>query len=172
MEHEMLNGQDVDLDKFQDEVSSDIFKLRLLGYIPPPFVRDPLGGRRAMPMEYKEPRTQRELERIKQIQKEREKEQKAKVKEKKTVDKTKRKAENLIKRKNIRATICPGLKSISSDVFDIAKVITPLLVGATLAKTITIPLDPMLFGCIAMVIMRMGIATLCAQYQGEANKKS
>jgi len=50
-------------------------------------------------------------------------------------------AENLVQRKDIRQYLCPVLQSVSTDVFEISKAITPVLVGAVLAKTLPIQMN-------------------------------
>lgn len=72
-------------------------------------------------------------------------------------------AEQQSQRQDIRKLICPALKSVSDDVNEIAKVIVPLLAGAALGGTLIIPLNPILFGWIALIIARSGIATICTE---------
>lgn len=73
-------------------------------------------------------------------------------------------AEKLVSRKDIRQHLCPALQTVADDAFDIAKVVTPILVPMVLAGTISIPLNPLFFATIALVIARMGVASLCAGY--------
>jgi len=70
-------------------------------------------------------------------------------------------AKKLVNRKDIQMIICPALQSISDDAFEIAKVITPLLSGLAVAGVLAIPLIPSLFAAIALVVARMGVASLC-----------
>jgi len=72
--------------------------------------------------------------------------------------------EEIVRRPDVREVLCPTLKSGVDDAFEIAKVITPILVPLVLAGTIAIPLNPILFATIAIVIARMGVAGLCAEY--------
>lgn len=64
--------------------------------------------------------------------------------------------------------LCPSLLSVSSDVFEVARVMTPLLVGLKLAGKVAIDLDPWLFAGIALLIERMGVAAFCAGYDHDA----
>ena len=64
----------------------------------------------------------------------------------------------------LRAYLCPSLQSISSDAFEIARVITPLLAGLKLSGKVPIDLDPWLFAGIAILIARTGIAGFCADH--------
>jgi 7-cyano-7-deazaguanine synthase in queuosine biosynthesis len=73
-------------------------------------------------------------------------------------------AEKLVSQKDIGQYLCPALQTVADDAFDIAKVVTPILVPMVLAGTISIPLNPLFFATIALVIARMGVASLCAGY--------
>ena len=73
-------------------------------------------------------------------------------------------------RSDLRTHLCPALRSVSGDVFDIAKITTPILLSLALAGTIVLPVEPFAFALLAIIISRSGIAALCAEYQPE--KKS
>lgn len=73
-------------------------------------------------------------------------------------------ASDVLKRKNVRERLCPALKSVTDDVFDISKSVTPVLTGCVVSGVISIPLTPVIFAAVAVVIVRMGVATLCAGY--------
>lgn len=82
------------------------------------------------------------------------------------------KARELIARKDILDYLCPALQTTSDDAFEIVKVITPILVGLVMAGTLSVPLIPVLFASIGLVVARMGIASLCADYdKNEKDKK-
>ena len=68
----------------------------------------------------------------------------------------------MIEDKSVREYLCPVLKSLSGDVFDIAKVSTPILVSLSLAGAISISLSPVLFAGVFIVVARMGVAAYCA----------
>jgi hypothetical protein len=80
-------------------------------------------------------------------------------------------AKAITARKDIRQALCPALKSASNDAFEIAKITTPILVPLALVGTIAIPLNPLLFAIIALVIARMGIASLCADFDKKDKEK-
>ncbi|MBR8836925.1 MAG: hypothetical protein DSM106950_23700 [Stigonema ocellatum SAG 48.90 = DSM 106950] len=82
-------------------------------------------------------------------------------------EKSKEEAEQIVRRKDIKEYICPGLKSLTNDTFNIANTIIPVLVGAILSGTLMIPLDPMLFGWITVAIAKAGTASLCNDYDSE-----
>ena len=80
-------------------------------------------------------------------------------------------AKNLTKRKEIKAILCPALKSVGTDAIEIAKVTIPLLVGASISGTIVFNLDPLLYAVLVLVIARTGIASICTEYdKNEKNK--
>jgi hypothetical protein len=70
-------------------------------------------------------------------------------------------AQELLKRLEIRQHICPSLKVLSDDAKDYAKVIAAAILPISIAGTIPIPLNPLLFAALAVVIARMGIKTFC-----------
>jgi hypothetical protein len=85
---------------------------------------------------------------------------------KKTVIAKKRQAQatKILRDQNVKIALCNGLKSVSNDAFDIAKIVTPSLVALNATSQINIPLDPFLFATLAITIARLGISTLCADY--------
>ena len=66
---------------------------------------------------------------------------------------------------DLRRYLCPVLQSASGDAFEVARIITPLLVGLKLSGKVTIDLNPWIFAGIALVIERMGVAAFCAGYE-------
>ena len=70
-------------------------------------------------------------------------------------------AKKLVKNKEIRQLLCPALRSASSDVWEIAKIVTPILYASSIAGSISIPRDPVVFAALAIVVARMGIMSLC-----------
>ncbi len=75
-----------------------------------------------------------------------------------------KRAKDLVRRRDIREYLCPALRSASNDVWEVAKVATPILYSLATAGTVSIPRDPVLFAAAAIVIVRMGIASLCADH--------
>lgn len=80
-------------------------------------------------------------------------------------DDSKKEAEKITKDKNVMKHICPGLKVCSGEAIDIAKNITPVLVGLVLTNAVVMPLNPILFGWIALVIANGGITSLCSTFE-------
>lgn len=66
--------------------------------------------------------------------------------------------------------LCPALDAATEDVFEIAKTITPILLGLILAGTIVLPLVPALFAGLAILISRIGVAALCVDYLNGEDK--
>lgn len=72
--------------------------------------------------------------------------------------------EGVIKSEKLLKYLCPALRSVSDDAFEIAKVITPILLSLAIVGTISLPLAPTLFASIAIFISKMGIAAFCVDY--------
>ncbi|MEB3177634.1 MAG: hypothetical protein VKL59_01110 [Nostocaceae cyanobacterium] len=79
-------------------------------------------------------------------------------------EESKKEAEEILARQDIKAILCPALKNITNDAYDLANAITPLLFGAVIAGTIVVPLNPVFFGWVAIVIAKAGAASLCQGY--------
>jgi hypothetical protein len=79
-------------------------------------------------------------------------------------------AKAILQRKAILVYLCPALESAGHDAFEIAKIITPILSGLVIAGTISIPLVPVLFASMALVISRSGRVSLCAEYAKKDKK--
>ncbi len=73
-------------------------------------------------------------------------------------------------RDSIRSILCPALKSLSGDAFEIAKVSTPILLSLSLAGTISLPAQPLVFAMVAVIIARSGVAAVCAQSENNSPK--
>ncbi|MEH2026327.1 hypothetical protein [Nostoc sp.] len=84
-------------------------------------------------------------------------------------EKSKQEVEEALKSKDIKKRICPALKSVTDEASNIANAITPVLVGAVLGGTLVIPLNPIFFGWMAVVIAKAGAAALCADYDSKEN---
>lgn len=74
---------------------------------------------------------------------------------------SKNKAENYINQPTIKQRICEAITSINNDLFEINRTITPVLVGAILAETIVMPLNPIIFAWIVLLVSRAGIKQYC-----------
>jgi hypothetical protein len=68
-------------------------------------------------------------------------------------------AKDIVDRQDIRARLCPSLNSLADDSREIAKVVTAAMLP--LAIVGTLPLSPLVFAAVAIVIARMGIKALC-----------
>ena len=64
-------------------------------------------------------------------------------------------------KKIIRDRLCPLLKGLSGDAFEIAKVTTPVLLSLSLAGTISLPTQAIFFAAAACLIAKSGITTIC-----------
>lgn len=62
----------------------------------------------------------------------------------------------------IREVLCPALRYISNDIFEIAKVTTPVLLSLSAMGTIVLPAQPMAYAIIAIVIGKTGVSVICS----------
>jgi hypothetical protein len=67
---------------------------------------------------------------------------------------------------HIREVLCPALKYISNDIFQIAKVTTPVLLSISARGTIFLPAQPMAYAIIAIAIARTGVTVVCSTNNG------
>jgi hypothetical protein len=61
-----------------------------------------------------------------------------------------------------RRAICAVLTSSTKDAFDIAKLLTPILLPLSLAGTIAIPAAPVAYAALSIIVARMGVAAFCS----------
>ncbi len=62
----------------------------------------------------------------------------------------------------IREMLSPALKYVSNDIFEIAKITTPLLLSLSAMGTISLPAQPVAYAIIATVIGRTGVSVVCS----------
>jgi hypothetical protein len=74
------------------------------------------------------------------------------------------KAEELLRHKDIRAYLCPSLQTVSGDIFTVANTVAQVLAPLTIAGALSIPLVPILFASMGILIVRIGIANICVDY--------
>ena len=85
-----------------------------------------------------------------------------KERRRKKLEKALLEAKVLVQKNDIKKLICPTLLSVTGDVFEYSKTITPILMAAIIAKTIIMPLDAMIFAAIAIVVAKSGASVICA----------
>ena len=72
-------------------------------------------------------------------------------------------AEKLLKRKTVLRIVCAAGPEQSDDAIDIARAITPPLVGAVFSGKIALPLEPALFAEMALIMAKMSGASPCGE---------
>jgi len=83
----------------------------------------------------------------------------------------KRQAAQLVHEPTVRERLCPALSSVSDDVGSIAKVVGPALLPLALTGAgAVVPLSSLVFGAIAVVIARAGVAAICPDSKKSAKK--
>jgi hypothetical protein len=80
----------------------------------------------------------------------------------KSVDQAISQAESVVSRKDILARLCPALRSASDDIREVATVVSAALLPLALSGVIAIPVTPLAFAAVALVIVRASVATLCS----------
>ncbi|EKU96788.1 hypothetical protein Lepto7375DRAFT_0702 [Leptolyngbya sp. PCC 7375] len=66
---------------------------------------------------------------------------------------------------DIRRACCSYLKDVPDDAFEVWKAIAPVLVPLSLTGSLSIPLQPMLWSVIGVVIAKAGIGKICKDIQ-------
>ncbi len=83
----------------------------------------------------------------------------------------KRQAAQLVHNPTVRERLCPALSSVSDDVGSIAKVVGPALLPLALTGPgAIVPLSSLVFGAIAVVVARAGVAAVCPDAKKAAKK--
>lgn len=72
-------------------------------------------------------------------------------------------AQRCLELETVRQVLCAALKSGSDDAGEIAKTVTTVLVTATFAGAVTLPLTPYFVALICIFAARMGTAALCVE---------
>ncbi len=90
----------------------------------------------------------------------------------KEIELAKAHAEDLIKQPTVIERLCPALKSVSDDLGDVAKVVVPVMIPLALGPQALIPLTPLAFGALAVVIVRAGVRSLCPEDKRETRESS
>lgn len=72
-------------------------------------------------------------------------------------------AEIAVKQEMFRKRVCAALERASDDMFEISKIITPLLIGLVSAGTLQMNLTPLWVAALSFAISRMGVASLCVE---------
>ncbi|NEP20061.1 MAG: hypothetical protein F6J97_24765 [Leptolyngbya sp. SIO4C1] len=184
-EEELRTAKQVDLNYFQNEVIKSIYLLqpiadeRLVNFDPFRIISEPEANSDP-------PSRQQEIDHIEQLLKaklgskevwlvsdvsssaseeviEREK---TKIAETSaiTVYDSEQVAKRLIQWKDIKDNLCPSLQGLSDDVFEITNTAISILAPLSIAGTLAIPLQPMLWGWIALIISRVGIRNFCRHF--------
>jgi hypothetical protein len=184
IEGEFRTAKQVDLDEFQREVEKSIAILKSIA-------DDRLADFTPFPQANNEPETplnpprsrQQEIDSIAQLLKEKlnaevvilvaglpnstseavVEQEKVKMAEavSRNAYRTEQTAKRIINWEDIKSNLCPPLQSISDDVFDGTNTVISILAPLSIAGTLAVPLQPMLWGWIILIISRMGIKSFC-----------
>jgi hypothetical protein len=75
-------------------------------------------------------------------------------------------AEELIKQHPVLDRLCPAMKSVSGDLAEVAKTVAAAMLPLSLGPQAILPLTPLVFGALAVVVFRVGVRTVCPEGKG------
>ena len=97
-------------------------------------------------------------------------------KQRESAKKMERNIAKLLRRPEIRESLCQILQNISDDTFEISKAVTPVLLTLIATGVLNIETKPLMFAGIILSIARMGISAFCSKKptktKGVASAKS
>lgn len=67
----------------------------------------------------------------------------------------------LLQQPSIKERLCPALRSVSDDIRDVAKIVSAAMLPLALVPGSVIPLSPLVFAAVALVIVRAGVNSIC-----------
>jgi len=70
-------------------------------------------------------------------------------------------AKNVISQNKVKNVICKALKSAKEDIRDFSKIIAAALLTFALSKDILIPITPIVFATISVMVFNIGVSTFC-----------
>ncbi len=67
----------------------------------------------------------------------------------------------LLQQPAITERLCPALRSVSDDIRDVAKIVSAAMLPLALVPGSVIPLSPLVFAAVALVLVRAGVNSIC-----------
>jgi hypothetical protein len=83
------------------------------------------------------------------------------------IERAKAHAEDLIKQPTVIERLCPALKAVSDDLGEVAKIVAAAMIPLALGPQAILPLTPLAFGALAVIVVRVGVRSLCSEDKGE-----
>lgn len=74
-------------------------------------------------------------------------------------------SQEVVQKNEVMDKLCPALKSISDDLKEISKVVVGVLLPLSLAPNLLIPLNPIIYSGIALIVFRAGVSSICEEYK-------
>ncbi|VAX12461.1 hypothetical protein MNBD_GAMMA24-331 [hydrothermal vent metagenome] len=71
-------------------------------------------------------------------------------------------AEAELAKTSVRQTLCAALRSTSNNIRDVTKVVAAALLPLSQAGVIALPLTPIAFAAVAVIVFDIGVAAYCA----------
>jgi hypothetical protein len=72
-------------------------------------------------------------------------------------------SEQVLKRPDVLARLCPALRSASGDLMEVSKLAIPVLLPLALGPQAILSLTPLAFAAVVVVIARCGVKTICPE---------
>lgn len=86
------------------------------------------------------------------------------------IERAKAHAEDLIKQPTVIQRLCPALKSVSDDLGEVAKIVAATMLPLALGPQAILPITPLAFGALSVVVVRAGVRSLCSEDKGETRE--
>ena len=153
-----MNSKQPDIKAFEKDIDEAI--LRLTGVVDfsfrqsVPDQKEPRGWH-SLPSEPKGPKSIEDLQQIE-----------VRADDPEVVDAVTEVAKN-IRDKKIRKRICAALGTVTQDMFDLSKILIPILIPLSLAQKIPLSPNPLVLGTVILLISKMGIAAFCADVKNQ-----
>ena len=153
-----MNSKQPDIEAFEKDIDEAI--LRLTGVVDFSFrqsipVREEPGGWHSLPSRPEGPKSIEDLQQIE-----------VRTDDPEVVDAVTEVSKN-IRDKKIRKRICAALGTVTQDMFDLSKILIPVLIPLSLAQKIPLSPNPLVLGTVILLISKMGIAAFCADVQDQ-----
>lgn len=70
-------------------------------------------------------------------------------------------AKKELRKANVKNLVCAALKSASTNIRDVAKIVGAALLPLSIAGTISLPITPLFYAAAALIVFDIGVNTYC-----------
>jgi hypothetical protein len=85
------------------------------------------------------------------------------------IERAKAHAQDLIKQPSVIERLCPALRYASDELGEVAKIVGAAMIPLTVGPQAVLPLTPLAFGALAVVVVRAGVRSLCPPESGKSD---